>query len=193
MEDEIINFICSQIALSEDEKNIIREVNLIRHYKKDTILLEEGQYSKECFYIIQGCVRSYYLIDGNEKTTEFYTENETIRTISYAKKEPSKYYLSCLEDCVISAGSEEKNKILIEKIPKLETLISKMNNQLLVENQISFDNFKNMNPEMRYQHVIATKPYLLDRVPQYHLATYLGITPVSLSRMRKRILGNRFD
>jgi len=189
MADEIMKFITDYIPLSEEEINIIKEQNLIKTYKKDTLLLSEGELAKECYFILRGCVRSYYLINGEERTTEFYTETQTITPVSYVKKQLSEYYLSCLEDCILAVGSPERNKELIEKIPKLESLILQMNSELLVQKQISFDSFKNLSPEMRYLKLLEARPDLLNRVPQYHLATYLGITPVSLSRMRKRISG----
>ena len=187
MTDDIIAFITRYIPLSTEEISIIDEQNLIKSYKKDTVLLSEGEYAKECYFILQGCVRSYYLIDGEEKTTEFYTESQAITPISYTQKQPSAYFLSCLEDCIIALGSTERNKKLVERIPKLESLVSQMNSELLIEKQISFDSFKSLSPEQRYLRLLETRPDLFNRVPLYHIATYLGITPVSLSRMRKRV------
>lgn len=191
LEDHVLKFITDYIPLSPEEVRIINEQNSFVSFKKNDVLVAEGDFVNACYFILKGCVRSYYLIDGEEKTTEFYTENQSIVAISYVEKRPSKYYLSCLEDCIFALGSAERDKALIEKIPKLEYLIMQMNQKLLVENQISFDNFKNLNPEMRYLKLLETRPDLVYRVPQYHLATYLGITPESLSRLRKRISNKR--
>lgn len=188
MIDQIIAFITSYVPLTEDEIQIIGELNIIESYKKNTILLSEGKHSNECYFVLKGCVRSYYLIDGEERTTEFYTEQQGITPISYVTKEPSEYYLACVEDCVLSLGT--KNDLLIEKIPKLKTLMLQMNTELLVQSQVSSDQFKNFNPETRYKKLLETRPDLVNRVPLYQLASYLGITPESLSRIRKRILNN---
>lgn len=187
MDDEVIKFITSYIPLSIEEVTIIKEQNLIRSYKKGSSLLSEGEFSRECYFIIKGCIRSYYLVDGEEKTTEFYTEQQSIRPVSYLTGQPSEYYLSCLEDCVVAVSSAERNKKLVERLPKLASLIMQMDGELLVQNQLSFDNFKYLSPEMRYLRLMETRADLFDRVPLYHIATYLGITAVSLSRMRKRI------
>ncbi|PTX18510.1 CRP-like cAMP-binding protein [Pontibacter mucosus] len=187
MENEIIDFITSYIPLSGEEVSIIKEQNLIKSYNKGEVLLSEGEFSKECYFILKGCIRSYYLMDGEERTTEFYTENQSIRPVSYLTNQPSEYYLSCLEDCVVAVGSTERNKRLIERLPKLASLIMQMDSELLVQHQVSFDQFKHLNPEMRYLKLLETRADLFDRVPLYHIATYLGITAVSLSRMRKRI------
>ena len=188
MENPIIKFITSYIELTPQEINIVNEQNQIKSFKRGALLLSEGEYAKECFFILKGCVRSYYLVDGEDRTTEFYTENQSINPVSYLTKKPSEYYLACEEDCEVAISSAERSKKLIEMIPKLETLIMQMNSELLVQNQISFDYFKNLNPEMRYLKLLETRPDLFNRVPLNHIATYLGITPVSLSRMRKRIM-----
>lgn len=187
MEDDVIKFITRYISLSEAEERVIKEQKLIKAYKKGSLLLSEGEVSRECYFVLKGCIRSYYLVDGEERTTEFYTENQSVRPVSYVTNQPSEYYLSCLEDCVVVVGSAERNKQLIEKLPRLESLLMQMNGELLVQNQVSFDNFKNLSPEMRYLKLLETRADLFDRVPLYHIATYLGITAVSLSRMRKRI------
>lgn len=188
MENPIIQFISQYIELTPQEVDIINEQNQIKIYKKDTLLLAEGAYAKECFFVIKGCIRSYYLVDGEEKTTEFYTENDGITPVSYLTNQPSEYYLSCLEDSVIALSSTERNQKLIAAVPKLEKLIIEMSSETMVQNKVSFDNFKKLNPEQHYLKLLETRPDLLNRAPLQHIATYLGITPVSLSRMRKRIL-----
>lgn len=187
MDDKIIEFITRYIPLTEEEIDIIKEQNLIKYYKKGEILLHEGDYAKDCYFVLKGCVRSYHIIDGEEKTTDFYTENQTINPVSYLTKQPSEYFLSCLEDCVISLGNEERNKALLMKIPRLESMVLKLSGSLLAESHTFLDDFKNLSPEMRYLKLHENRPDIFQRVPLQYIASYLGITPVSLSRMRKRI------
>ncbi len=187
MDEKIIDFITKYIPLSEEEIAVINEQNLIRSFKKGDILLEEGSYSRDCFFVLKGCVRSYYLRDGEERTTEFYTENQTINPISYITKKPSEYYLACLEDCVISFGNEERNAQLMAKVPKLQSMVLQLTTDLIADSHVSLDDFKNLSPEMRYRKLLEVRPELFQRVPLQYIASYLGITPVSLSRMRKRI------
>ncbi len=187
MDDKIIEFISQYITLTEEEKEVIKSQNMIRYYLKGAELLSEGEYARDCYFVLKGCVRSYYIVDGEERTTEFYTENQTINPVSYLKKEPSEYYLSCLEDCVIALGNEERNEKLLRDVPRLGQMVLSMSSEILAENTISLDDFKNLSPEQRYKNLQEKRPDLIQRVPQYHLASYLGITPVSLSRMRKRI------
>lgn len=187
MDNVIIEYITQYIPLTEHEIEIILTQNVFKQYKRNDILLEEGEYAKECYFVIKGCVRSYYHINGEERNTDFFFENDSIRPISYQTKEPSRYYLSCIEDCILAAGDESRNKKLIELIPKLSSLILQMNDELLVKKTLELDNFKNNSPEERYMLLLKNHPDYLNRIPLYHLASYLGITQVSLSRIRSRI------
>ena len=99
MDELIINYISKYISLSDEEMRIVREQNLIRQYKKNEVLLAEGELATECYFILSGCVRAYYLIDGEERNTAFYIENKTITPISYQTHSFSEYYLSCRSKC----------------------------------------------------------------------------------------------
>lgn len=187
MERDLIDFLSKYTVLSEEDIQIIKDQYLIKEYKKNTILLSEGQIAKECYLVLKGCVRSYYLIGGEEKTTAFYTENQPVTPVSYTKETPSEYYISCLEDCVLSIGNPEKTARFLAEFPKFAPLIATISNQIMADNQIVFDDFRNLPPEKRYLNLLEKRPDLINRVPQYHLASYLGIKPQSLSRIRKRI------
>ena len=187
MNNIVIDYITRFIPLTEEEVNIVVAQNLFRHYKKNDLLLKEGEYAKACFFVVKGCVRAYYLKDGAEHNTDFFFENQTIRPVSYQTRQPSQYYLSCLEDCLIAIGSESRNQKLVEQIPKLSALIQQLNEDLLIQKTVDFDLFKHHSPEERYLLLLKNSPDLLSRIPLYHLASYLGITQISLSRIRKRV------
>ncbi len=191
MKQTIVDFISAHIPLNAEEISVLNDFTFIKSYPKDAILLAEGNLPQVCYFILKGCIRTYYLLNGVEKTTEFYTENETITPIGYIKNEPSRYFISCVEDTVVAVGNSNSNATLIEKIPKLEPFLIAMSSRLLAEKQTALDDFKNQSAEERYLHLLAHKPHLLQRVPQNYLASYLGITPVSLSRLRKRISGHK--
>lgn len=187
MHESIINYISKYVDLTDNEINIISEQNLFKEYNKGDILLAEGEIAKECYFILKGCVRAYYLLDGEERNTSFFTENQTIAPISYHTKTASTYCLACMEDCLLAIGSIERNKKLLDTLPKLSTLVMQMNEELFIQKTIELDDFKNNSPEQRYLSLIENNPDLANRIPLYHLASYLGITQVSLSRIRKRI------
>jgi CRP-like cAMP-binding protein len=187
MDETIIRFITQYVPLSEVEISIIKEQNLFKSFPKNYLLLSEGEQATECYFVMKGCIRAYQLIDGEERNTDFYFENQPIRPISYQTNQPSQYFLACLEDTVVAVGSDSRNQTLVERIPQLSSLINKMNEEQLIQKTEEFDHFKNHSPEERYLRLLEEKPALLARIPLYHLASYLGITQISLSRIRSRI------
>lgn len=101
MEKGIISYLSKHISLTDVEVSAINDLNLIRKFSKGTLLLKEGETSEVCYLVLEGCVRSYFLIDGEEKTTEFYTENQPMTPVSYIQQQPSEYYLSCVGKSVV--------------------------------------------------------------------------------------------
>ena len=188
MENIVFDFISKYITLSDKEKKEFIQINTFKSFKKGTIILKEGQLSDESYFILEGCLRCYYFLDGEEKTTAFYTELEGVNPPCVVDKKPSKYYIACVEDCILSIGNPELEIIMFERFPKFEILFRKLSEELLVKSQVSFDDFKTSSPEQRFIKLQQSRPDLIQRIPQHQLASFLGIKPQSLSRIRARIL-----
>lgn len=188
MQDVLFDFISKYITLTEEEQQAIVDLNLFRRVKKGTTLLQEGQKSKESYFVLKGCIRTYYLIDGVEKTTAFYTELEGLTPHGVINKTPSEYYVSCVEDCILLVSDAEMSAEVNSKFPKFDSMCRILSEELLAKQQIDFDAFKTSSPEQRYLNLLQKRPDLIQRVPQHQLASYLGIQPQSLSRLRARIL-----
>lgn len=187
MEDILFDFISQYISLSEDEKSTMLSLDIFRTYKKGTILLKEGQHSVDGYFVLKGCLRTFYIIDGVERTTAFYTEMEGITPNCVLSKQTSEYFVSCVEDSIITVSNPAMEDEVFEKFPKFETLCRVISEELLAKSQSSFDEFKTSSPEKRYLDLLHNRPDLLQRVPQHQLTSFLGITPQSLSRMRTRL------
>lgn len=188
MQDILFDFISKYVTLTEEEKNAIISLDLFRTLKKGTILLKEGQYSKESYFVLKGCIRTYYLIDGEEKTTDFYTETETLSPPCVINMTPSEYYVDCIEDCTLLISNSDMEEEVNRKFPKFEIMCRRLSEELLAKERIEFDEFRTSSPEQRYLSLLEKRQDLIQRVPQHQLASYLGITPQSLSRLRARIL-----
>lgn len=188
MQDILFDFISKYITLTEEEKNAILSVDIFRSVKKGTILLQQGQKSKDSYFVLKGCIRAYYIIDGEEKTTAFYTEMEALTPHCVISKTPSLYYVSCIEDCILTVSNYDMEAEINSKFPRFETLCRILSEELLANERIDFDEFKISSPEQRYLNLIQKRPDLIQRVPQHQLASYLGIKPQSLSRLRARII-----
>ncbi len=147
--------------------------------------------SQTSFFNLKGCVRLYYLIDGEEKTTFFYTENKFITSIrSFTQKEPSNHYLECIEDCTLTLIPYDVEKKLLEKFPKLESFARLILEQELGNYQDMLSTYIVSNPEQRYLNLLKNNSQLLQRVPLFQLASYIGVKAESLSRIRNRVTKN---
>lgn len=191
MEKELFDFIARYMPLSDEEKKVITDFSLFRSYEKGTVLLTEGEIPKAGYFVVKGCLRTYYIIEGEEKTTRFYTETEIISPPDVFKGSPSTYFLACVEDSIVSESKPEMEAFIFEKFPRMETLCRILSEELLAKNQVSFDDFKTSSPEERYLNLLNNRPDLVQRVPQHQLASYLGMTPQSLSRIRKRLASQK--
>lgn len=188
MQDILFQFLSTYVPLSEEEKKAIADLDIFRTVKKGTILLKEGQQSRNSYFVLKGCIRKYYVLEGEEKTTAFYTEMEAITPHCVVNQLPSEYYLSCTEDCVLVISHADMEAEINTKFPKFEILCRKLSEDVLSKQQLDFDAFKTSSPEQRYLSLIQKRPDLLQRVPQHQIASFLGIKPQSLSRLRARLL-----
>jgi len=176
--------------ISEDEQRAIIESLHIEEYKKGKYLLRQGELSTiKCYFVLEGCVRQFFIDEsGKEVTSNFYTEEQAILIINeQTHGDLSKYSLVCVDDCTLVIGDVVSEKAMFSKYPQLETMIRKMMEISIGEMQEQFGEFINSSPEERYETVLMKRPQLIERVPQHQLASYLGLTPESLSRIKKRI------
>lgn len=188
MENDIVAFVSRYMPLSNEEEKVLRELIPVQTYKKGTVLLKEGDVATECYFTIKGCVRLYYMVDGDERTTFFYTEDDAIASLnSYLNKVPANHYLSCVEDTTLAVLTYENETELYRKFPKFESLCRVSVEADFGKQQELLAAYITSSPEERYLSLLKTNPQLLQRVPQYHIASYLGVKPESLSRIRKRV------
>lgn len=188
MQDLLFDFISKYVSLTDEEKNAILSLNLFHSVKKGTILLKEGQKSKSSYFVLKGCMRTYYMVDGEEKTTAFYTEMEALTPPCVISNKPSEYYVSCTEDTILTISTAEMEMEINGKFPKFETMCRILSEENLAKQRLDFDEFKTSSPEQRYLNLLEKRPDLIQRIPQYQLASYLGMKPASLSRIRARIV-----
>jgi len=184
----LFDYISKYIHLDENEKKAIASLDIFHTIKKGQLLLKQGELSSQGYFVLKGCIRSYYIIDGEEKTTAFYTEMESLTPTSLINNKPSEYYISCVEDSILLISNPEMETAMFQKFPKFESLCRILSENILTKQQMDFDNFKISSPEKRYLDLLKNRPDLIQRVPQHQLASFLGIKPQSLSRIKARIL-----
>jgi len=156
-----------------------------------TVLLREGEISKKGFFIEKGCLRAWFNKNGKDISFQFFFEHEFVSSAeSFRKNIPSFVTLETIEACVLYQISKEKlNKVLKEimEVPELREQMTSAMFERQLNYMKHFVSFIKETPRERYQNLLKEKPHIIHRVPQQHIASYLGITPVSLSRIRNSI------
>ena len=154
-----------------------------------TVLTEEGSKAQEIFYISQGILRLYYNTRDNEQVTAFlFSENMFASSLeSFLLQAPSNQVLETLEPCTLLVITKERLENLYQNVPKTHILMRKVMEHRFVMAQQLLSSYILASPQERYQQFAAKNPDLLQRVPQHIIASFLGVTPVSLSRIRKRL------
>jgi len=152
-----------------------------------TTLLEEGKVSKTMFFIEKGCLRTWVNSNGKEITNQFFFEGDKISSIeSFLSGQPSLYSIESLEPCVLQTISKKDFHNILEQSAEIEKEMQEHLFKRLLQGQKTFFSFIKNTPQQRYQELLREHPEIIQRVPQHYIASYLGITSVSLSRIRNR-------
>ena len=183
---------CASQFFGEDVLASISELSDKKQYKKGDILITEGQLVDVCYHVVKGCLRQYRIVDGEERSIFFFTEDQSILSLTQNNSiYLSNHYIDCIEDTLVTTMSSNNEKELYRRHPEVESMSRISLESMIKGYQDMFSNFITSTPEERYLNLLKSRPDLLNRVPQYHLASYLGIKPESLSRIRKRLAEKR--
>lgn len=188
MKHVLVEMMSAMTTLSIEEEQAIISSIPIREYAKGTHLLKEGEVAQDSYFVIEGCVREYTLSDGEEITTAFFTEEQSVANFdSIANQTPSTYYLICNEDVTAATFNTDREQELYRRFPRFESFCRSGMEQMMGEQHEQLKERITLKPEQLYEKLLADRPGLLHRVPQYQIASYLGIKPESLSRLRRRL------
>lgn len=187
--DDLFINLLKRKFITLDEENIALIGSILRPkvFKKDMFFLREGENSTELGLIIKGVFRSYYIDKaGNDITKYFYAEGDILFSyMAYLSQKESTYYIQALEDSEILVAKISDFEKIVEGNYQLLLFYKKMIDRILVVKEEHASSFKLLNSRERYKQFLAAYPGLEKRLKQCHIASYVGVTPVSLSRIRK--------
>ncbi len=157
----------------------------ISTFKRGEIVIREGQFSKKSFLILEGCARAYYLKDGKDISDWFAFENQFMASIvSFFSDKPSPHYVEFLEDAIVLEFSKDIINRLSDKHHDFERFISKVVTETMLGLCERLHTIQFSKANERYQHLLTIYPDITNRIPLTHIASYLGITLETLSRIR---------
>jgi CRP-like cAMP-binding protein len=182
MFDQLLNTIRENPELAQ-----FRDLLIERQIAARTILLHEGEISTHAHLIKKGCLREWFNKDGKEITFQFFFEGQAVASIdSFLNNQPSLYSIESIEPSIIYSISKDSFEEINQLFPEFKENFQKLLYQ-------RFRNYANLflsrikdSPRERYEDLIINNPQIIKRVPQHYIASYLGITPTSLSRIRNR-------
>lgn len=188
MTEQFFSFTDKFVNFSQADKDLLKSALTFRRVDSKTELVSYDKPTDELFFLIKGCIRKYYIKDGEQITIYIMTENNFIAAFdSFVTGVKSNETIECLEPCEMLILKRKDLDRLYKEIPLMNEFVRKILEQTLIQFQLALTSFILDNPEERYTKLLAQNPEILNRVPQHMLATYLGITATSLSRIRKRI------
>ena len=157
----------------------------IRTFKKGELVVREGQYAKSAYLIAQGCARAYYLQDGRDISDWFTFENEVMASIvSFFSEKPSLHFVEFVEDSKAIEFSKETIDQISIKHHDFERFISKVVTETMLGLAERLHTIQFVRAEERFTRLLKIYPDITNRIPLTHIASYLGITLETLSRIR---------
>lgn len=185
--EKLLDYISSFIAIGEDEIKILAELTQVKQFKKGAFLLKAGKVANAFFYNASGIIRLYYEVNNEERTGFFYNENVFINPYaSFRKQEPSAYFLRAIKDTDVVIFKYDILESLLNKVPKLEKLARMIMEQELMVLQEVVESMVTLSPEERFVRLMEKNPEIFQQNSQAQIASFLGIKPESLSRIKRR-------
>jgi len=179
-----------KIELTKEEKELSGSFFIPKKMRKKQWLLQEGDVCKYVAFVEKGLLRSFTIDDkGREHITQFAFEGWWIADqVSFLTGEPSEHNIEALEDCELLLLTKLAEDKMLEKIPKLERYFRILLQNSLIATQKRLVSSLSQSAEERYSDLIKACPDTLpQRIPQHMMASYLGITPETLSRIRRQM------
>ena len=186
----ILENIAKHVTLTSDEEALFLSKTETKQFKTKTILLNSGEIAKHTYFVNSGILRSFNINDNIiEHVLHFACEGWWIGDMySYISGKPGNLFLEVLEDAEVVIITKENQQQLFQEIPKLERFFRILAENSLVSHQERLMDNLSLTAEERFEKFCSKYPTLIQKVPQKHIASYIGVTPEFFSKMKARLL-----
>ena len=186
----ILENIAKHVSLTPEEETLFLSKTETKQFKTKTILLNSGEIAKHTYFVNSGILRSFNINDNIiEHVLHFACEGWWIGDMySYISGKPGNLFLEVLEDAEVVIITKENHQELYQEIPKLERFFRILAENSLVSHQERLMDNLSLTAEERFEKFCSKYPTLIQKVPQKHLASYIGVTPEFFSKMKSRLI-----
>ncbi|WP_143883846.1 Crp/Fnr family transcriptional regulator [Chryseobacterium binzhouense] len=186
--DQLYQFFITEFPFNKEGLELFVNSFETKNYKKNQPILHFGETEKELRFLDSGIIREFYANNGKEKNIDFFLTGEFVTDFySFVSEKPTRKNQECVTDVQIRTLSKEKFLHFLKEYSCGKLFVDEIFQRIIEKKeQDEFAQFIN-TAEENYKLLLQDKPNWLQRIPQYHIASYLGITPETLSRIRKRI------
>ena len=185
---EVKDYLQPLLPITDREWGALRDRLTPEHYAKQEKVITEGQQCNAIYFIARGCFRFYTIREGNEEVTAFFFADSFMSNYrSFLTGAPSEHYIEALRDSVVYSLQKRDLTTLYDRYKTFERLGRYLaeNTYLAITGRL--DSLLNSSPEERYRALVSNQSRLLQEIPQYMIASYLGVKPETLSRIRARM------
>ncbi|MBL6447909.1 Crp/Fnr family transcriptional regulator [Fulvivirga sp. 29W222] len=185
----LINAVENRVSISPQEKELLSSSFHPLNCKKNECLLKAGQKPQKLYFIVSGFVRCFYIDhDGNEVTTDILSAGELVTSFeSFLKDTSSSYSIQCISDCKLLFITKPDYKALYAEISEWAVFCQGVYENYILKMTERVNALQTLSASDRYEKLLKKKAEIALHTPVKHLASYLGIKPQSLSRIRKEI------
>ncbi|MCR9056941.1 MAG: Crp/Fnr family transcriptional regulator [Rhodobacteraceae bacterium] len=176
------------MKISPELRDTFRCIGKVRNLAKKECVLEQGDVSRHAYFVESGCLRLWHNDEGKDVSLKFFLQEELCASLqSFHQELPSKYGLETIAPSVVRVCTKQDLRNFMEQSPAFREYVDSVMVHCMANYQDLFADRISNSPEDRYQFLIEREPEVLNTVPLHYIASYLGITPVSLSRIRRKL------
>ena len=190
LHDRFLKYIDNYISLTDDELELLNSKVKERTYLKNQYIVQQGDVCKSANFIISGCTKTFYMDDeGQEHIVMFSIEDWWTSDLgSFITQTPADFNVQCLEKTTLIQFTYDNLEELYDEIPQIERLFRKIIERAFVASQKRIIRNFSLDAKERYKLFRSKYPEIDRRVPQYMIASYLGITKEFLSKIKSQLL-----
>ena len=184
----LFNFMSSIKPISDELKDVLEQKLEIIEVPKKTLLLKEGQICNHIHVVVKGLLRMYYIKDGEEICSRFMNESLMAMSVkSFYSRLPGYEYIETLEPCILARIHKDDLEYVYRTYDEFNYIARAITEQYFIRSEERLFQLRKQSAEERYLYFMDKYPELLQRVPLMYIASYLGLTLETLSRIRKKI------